>query len=74
LRGGGPNTPLAVTAYELATPGTWVRWSVGGDGSSSPWGDVGYRVGLKPIASPGCWRIVPEGGRAEDAVVIRVRP
>src|SRR5438876_11272369 len=73
-RNGGPTTPLAITAYPLATPGGWVRWSVGGYGSASPWGEVGYRLGLKPIGSPGCWRLVPEGGRMEDGVVIEIRP
>jgi len=70
-RSGGPATSLVVMAYRLDPPsaGTWVRWSVG-YGSASPWGEVGYRVGLKPISRPGCWRLVPEGGRTEDGVVI----
>ena len=75
-RSGGPATPLAVMAYRLDPPsaGTWVRWSVGGYGSASPWGEVGYRVGLKPISTPGCWRVVPEGGLTEDGVVVAIRP
>ena len=75
-RNGGPATSLAVIAYRLDPPsaGTWVRWSVGGYGSASPWGEVGYRVGLKPISTPGCWRVVPEGGLTEDGVVVAIRP
>src|SRR5216117_3630821 len=74
-RGCGQATSLAVIAYPLHPSRTgWVRWSVGGYGSTSPWGEVGYRVGLKPISSPGCWRIVPEGAPIEDGVVIAVRP
>ena len=74
-RGGSPTTSLVVMAYRLDPPstGTWVRWSVG-YGSTSPWGEVGYQVGLKPISTPGCWRLVPEGGRAEDGVVVAIRP
>ena len=74
-RGGSPTTSLVVMASRLDPPstGTWVRWSVG-YGSTSPWGEVGYQVGLKPISTPGCWRLVPEGGRAEDGVVVAIRP
>jgi hypothetical protein len=73
-RGGGPATPLVVMAYRLDPPsaGTWVRWSQG-YGSASPWGEVGYHVGMKPISGPGCWRLVPEGGRMEDGVVVAIR-
>jgi hypothetical protein len=74
-RNGGPETPLAVVAHRLdPRPATRVTWAVGGYGSASPWGEVGYRVGLKPIATPGCWRIVPDGGRIEDGIVIAIRP
>jgi len=75
-RSGGPATSLAVIAYRLDPPSasTWVRWSVGGYGSASPWGEVGYQVGMKPISTPGCWRLVPEGGRMEEGVVIAVLP
>jgi len=74
-RNGGPATPLAVVAHRLdPRPATRVTWAVGGYGSASPWGDVAYRVGLKPIGTPGCWRIMPEGGRIEDGVVIAIRP
>jgi hypothetical protein len=74
-RNGGPATPLAVVAYRLdPRPETRVTWSVGGYGSAAPWGDVGYRVGLKPIGTTGCWRIVPEGDPIEDGVVIAMRP
>lgn len=74
-RGGGPGTSLVVTAYRLDPPsaGTWVRWPVG-YGSASPWGQVGYGVGLKPISTPGCWRLLPEGGQMEDGVVVAIRP
>jgi hypothetical protein len=73
-RSGGPETSLAVIAYQLDPPSAnRVRWSVGGYGTPSPWGEVGYRVGTKPIG-PGCWRIVPEGGRMEDGVVVAIRP
>jgi len=74
-RGGGPATSLVVVAYRLDPPsaGTWVRWSEG-YGSASPWGEVGYQVGMKPISTPGCWRVVPEGGRMEDGVVVVIRP
>ena len=74
-RSGGPATSLVVMAYRLDPPsaGTWVRWSEG-YGSASPWGEVGYRVGLKPISRPGCWRLVPDGGRLEDGVIIAIRP
>ena len=74
-RGGGPATSLVVVAYRLDPPsaGTWVRWSEG-YGSASPWGEVGYQVGMKPISTPGCWRLGPEGGRMEDGVVIAIRP
>src|SRR6266513_3547688 len=75
-RGGSPATSLVVMAYRLDPPsaGTWVRWSIGGYGSASPWGAVGYQVGLKPISTPGCWRLVPDGGRLEDGVSIAIRP
>src|SRR5438876_8431956 len=74
-RSGGPATSLVVMAYRLEPPsaGTWVRWSEG-YGSTSPWGEVGYQVGMKPISTPGCWRVVPEGGRMEDGVVVVIRP
>jgi len=74
-RGGGPATSLVVVAYRLDPPsaGTWVRWSEG-YGSASPWGEVGYQVGMKPISTPGCWRVIPEGGRMEDGVVVVIRP
>ena len=66
---------IGVVAYRLDPPsaGTWVRWSEG-YGSASPWGEVGYQVGMKPISTPGCWRVVPEGGRMEDGVVVVIRP
>jgi len=75
-RGGGPTTSLAVIAYRLDPPsaGTSVRWSAAGYGATSPWGDVGYSIGMKPIGTPGCWRILPEGGRVDDGVVIAIRP
>ena len=74
-RGGSPATSLVVIAYRLDPPsaGTWVRWSQG-YGSASPWGEVGYRVGMKPISTPGCWRLVPEGGLMEDGFVVAIRP
>ena len=72
-RNGGPATPLVVSGYPLPSLASWVRWPVSGYGSPSPWGNVGYRVGLKPIGTPGCWRIVPEGGQMEDGVVIQIR-
>jgi hypothetical protein len=72
-RNGGPSIPLVVSGYPLPSPASWVRWPVGGYASASPWGDVGYRVGLKPIGRPGCWRIVPEGGQMEDGIVIQLR-
>ena len=75
-RRGDPATSLAVIAYRLDPPsaGTWVRWSAAGYGATSPWGDVGYSIGMKPIGTPGCWRILPEGGRMEDGVVVAIRP
>ena len=75
-RSGGPATSLAVIAYRLDPPsaGTSVRWAAGGYGATSPWGEVGYRIGMKPVGTPGCWRILPDGGRAEDGVVIAIRP
>ncbi len=74
-RGGGPAMSLVIMAYRLDPPsaGTWVRWSEG-YGSASPWGEVGYQVGMKPISTPGCWRLVPEGGAMDDGVVIAIRP
>ena len=74
-RSGGPATSLAVIAYRLDPPsaGTWVRWSAAGYGATSPWGEVGYSIGMKPIGTPGCWRILPDGGRIEDGVVIAIR-
>src|SRR5438552_9002206 len=74
-RSGGPATSLVVMAYRLEPPsaGTWVRWSEG-YGSTSPWGEVGYRVGLKPISRPGCWRLGPDGGRLEDGAIIAIGP
>jgi hypothetical protein len=75
-RSGGPATSLAVIAFRLDPPsaGTSVRWSAAGYGATSPWGDVGYSIGMKPIGTPGCWRILPEGGRVDDGVVIAIRP
>ena len=75
-RSGGPATSLAVIAYRLDPPsaGTSVRWSAAGYGTTSPWGEVGYGIGMKPIGTPGCWRILPDGGRIEDGVVIAIRP
>jgi hypothetical protein len=75
-RSGGPATPLAVIAFRLDPPsaGTSVRWAAAGYGAASPWGDVGYSLGMKPIGTPGCWRILPEGGRVDDGVVIAIRP
>ena len=72
-RNGGPSIALVVSGYPLPPPASWVRWPAGGFGSASPWGNVGYRVGLKPIGRPGCWRIVPEGGQTEDGIVIQLR-
>ena len=75
-RSGGPATSLAFIAYRLDPPsaGTWVRWSVAGYGTTSPWGEVGYGIGMKSIGTPGCWRILADGGRIEDRVVIAIRP
>jgi len=75
-RSGGPNTSLAVIAYRLDPPsaGTSVRWSAAGYGAASPWGEVGYGIGMKPIGTPGCWRILPDGGRIADGVVVAIRP
>jgi hypothetical protein len=76
-RNGGINEYLEVTAFGLdpATESTWVQWPAMGSKSATPWGDVGYLVGLKPIGRPGtCWRLVPIGSRMEDGVVIEVRP
>jgi hypothetical protein len=75
-RSGGPITSLAVIAYRLDPPsaGTSVRWTAAGYGTTSPWGEVGYSIGMKPIGTPGCWRVQPEGGRTDDGVVIAIRP
>jgi len=75
-RRGGPTTSLALIAYRLDPPsaGTSVRWSAAGYGATSPWGEVGYGIGMKPIGTPGCWRILPDGGPIEDGVVVTIRP
>ena len=74
-RSGGPATSLAIIAYRLDPPsaGTSVRWAAAGYGATSPWGEVGYSIGMKPIGTPGCWRILPDGRRTEDGVVIAIR-
>jgi hypothetical protein len=75
-RSGGPATSLAVIAFRLDPPsaGSSVRWAAAGYGVASPWGDVGYSLGMKPIGTPGCWRVLPEGGHVDDGVVIAIRP
>ncbi|OLC58630.1 MAG: hypothetical protein AUH85_00450 [Chloroflexi bacterium 13_1_40CM_4_68_4] len=76
-RGGGPGVDLEVQADGLdpALNTKWVRWgAIGPVEGVTPWGNVAYRVGLKPIGRAGCWRLGARGAPPEDGVVIFIRP
>lgn len=76
-RGGGPDVHLEVQADGLdpAMNTTWVRWSAQGQiDAGTPLGRVTYRVALKPMGRPGCWRLGPHGAPPQDGVIILVRP
>ena len=76
-RDGGPGIALQVQAdgIDPALNTKWVRWgAIGPVEGGTPWGNVAYRVGLKPIGRAGCWRLGATGAPPEDGVVIYIRP
>ena len=43
-------------------PATWVEYNATGSPRTTPWGDVAFKVGWKPISfSDTCWRLVVDG-------------
>src|SRR5438034_96516 len=43
-------------------PATWVEYNATGSPRTTPWGDVAFKVGWKPISfSDSCWRLVVDG-------------
>lgn len=74
-RVGGRNVTLNVRAERLdPSAPMWVEWSPRWVPEATPWGPVGYRLQLKPMGIPGCWRIRPADSPSQDGVVVIVDP
>ena len=47
---------------EIRLPATWVEYNATGSPRTTPWGDVAFKVGWKPISfSDSRWRLVVDG-------------
>jgi len=43
-------------------PATWVEYNAAASPRTTPWGDVAFKVGWKPISfADSCWRLVVDG-------------
>jgi hypothetical protein len=52
-------------------PTTWVEYNAAASPRTTPWGDVAFKVGWKPISfSDSCWRVVVDG--IETGLVVAV--
>jgi hypothetical protein len=52
-------------------PTTWVEYNAAAASRTTPWGDVAFKVGWKPISfSDSCWRVVVDG--IETGLVVAV--
>jgi hypothetical protein len=52
-------------------PATWVEYNAAASPHNTPWGDVAFKVGWKPISfSDSCWRVVVDG--IETGLVVAV--
>ena len=52
-------------------PTTWVEYNAAASPRTTPWGDVAFKVGWKPISfSDSCWRVVVDG--METGLVVAV--
>jgi hypothetical protein len=52
-------------------PATWVEYNAAASPRTTPWGDVAFEVGWKPISfSDSCWRVVVDG--METGLVVAV--
>jgi hypothetical protein len=52
-------------------PMTWVEYNAAASPRTTPWGDVAFKVGWKPISfSDSCWRVVVDG--IETGLVVAV--
>ena len=52
-------------------PMTWVEYNAAASPHTTPWGDVAFKVGWKPISfSDSCWRVVVDG--METGLVVAV--
>ena len=52
-------------------PTTWVEYNAAASTRTTPWGDVAFKVGWKPISfSDSCWRVVVDG--IETGLVVAV--
>lgn len=58
----GDRVALHFEQIGATAPAKWVEYSVSASPRTTPWGDVAFSVGWKPIAFfNSCWRLVVDG-------------
>lgn len=69
----GDRLDLRFVQLAESAPATWVEYGVQARTHPSPWGEVTFEAGWKPIGFAGsCWRVLADG--ADTGLVLEVRP
>ena len=69
----GDRLDLRFVQLAQSAPATWVEYGVQARTHPSPWGEVTFEAGWKPIGFAGsCWRVLADG--ADTGLVLEVRP
>ncbi len=54
-------------------PATWVEYSVAASERKTPWGDLAFPLGVKPIGFPNsCWRVLVDG--SDSGIILAIGP
>ncbi len=72
-RGAKAGDHISVEFHQIGStaPATWVAYGVDATPLVTPWANVVFRIGWKPIAfEDSCWRLIVDGG--ETGIVLAV--
>ncbi len=69
----GDRASIQFTQIGSSAPATSVSYGVGAEPSRTPWGDVAFKLGVKPIGfENSCWRLLVDG--TDSGIVLFVAP